>query len=141
VSRRSARRREAGITKAIPEGGTVIGPAKRARRTPSFGGREFPYVVELNIETVTPLREGLELAPLVPRLSRTFPDPVTWSVRMRRALVPLDFREAETIGFDRLLSRRLDELEKEDTEVPTPEALGIHPKFKDDHPAENEVLY
>jgi hypothetical protein len=54
--------------------------------------------VELNIETVSPLREGLELAPLVPRLGRTFPDPVTWSVRMRRALVPLDSRDAEKIG-------------------------------------------
>jgi hypothetical protein len=76
----------------------VTGPAKRARKSPSFAGREFPYVVELSIETVSPLREGLEFPPLVPRLSRTFPDPVTWSVRMRRALVPLDSRDAETIG-------------------------------------------
>ncbi len=80
--------------------GRVIGravvkaSARRARRPPSFGGREFPFVVELRIESLAPLREGLELAPLVPRLRRTFPDPKSWSVRMRRALVPLDARDA-----------------------------------------------
>lgn len=83
--------------------GRVIGravvkaPAKRARRPPSFGDREFPYVVELEIESLAPLRHGLELAPLVPRLKRTFPDPTTWSVRMRRALVSLDARDAALV--------------------------------------------
>lgn len=83
--------------------GRVIGralvkaSARRARRPPSFGGREFPLVVELEIESLAPLREGLELAPLVPRLARTFPDPKSWSVRMRRALVPLDPADAAEI--------------------------------------------
>jgi hypothetical protein len=83
--------------------GRVIGravvksSAKRATQPPSFGGREFPYVVELEIESLAPLRQGLELAPLVPRLKRTFADPTTWSVRMRRALVPLDARDAAII--------------------------------------------
>ena len=76
---------------------TVRALAKRASRPPSFGGREYPYVVELEIESLAPLREGLELAPLVSRLDRTFPDPATWSVRMRRALVPLDANDANEI--------------------------------------------
>lgn len=76
---------------------TVQRAARRAGRAPAFGGREFPYVVELEIESLAPLREGLELAPLVPRLKRTFPDPRSWSVRMRRALVPLAGRDAALV--------------------------------------------
>jgi hypothetical protein len=78
-------------------GATVKAQARRAGRPPSFGGREFPYVVELAIESLAPPREGLELGPLVPRLRRTFPDPRSWSVRMRRALVPLDHADAAVI--------------------------------------------
>jgi hypothetical protein len=85
-------------------GRAIVGSlAKRARRAPSFGDREFPYVVVLDIETLAPLREGLDVGSLVPNLRRTFPDPATWSARMRRALVPLDPRDAETI--DRGLAR------------------------------------
>jgi hypothetical protein len=76
---------------------TVTSPARRAGRPPTFGGREFPYVVELAIESLARLREGVELAPLVPRLKHTFPDPKSWSVRMRRALVPLDPVDAALI--------------------------------------------
>lgn len=86
--------------------------AKQAPTPPSFGGRAYPYVVELEIETLAPLRQGLELAPLVTRLAHTFPDARTWSVRLRRALVPLDDRDAAEI------ERRLDE-----EVAPYPEAL------------------
>ena len=75
----------------------VVAPAQRARPVPTFGGREYPLVVELAIESLAPLREGVELAPLVPKLRATFPDPATWSVRMRRALVPLDEGDATVI--------------------------------------------
>jgi hypothetical protein len=84
--------------------GRVIGravvdaKARRERTPPAFGGREYPHVVELEIESLTPLREGVELAPFVPRLRATFPDAATWSVRMRRALVPLDARDAAVIA-------------------------------------------
>ncbi|HXF97937.1 MAG TPA: hypothetical protein VNJ46_04920 [Gaiellaceae bacterium] len=91
---------------------TVKNRANEVRTPPTFGGREYPYVVELEIETLAPLRHGLELAPLVPRLPRTFPDARTWSVRLRRALVPLDERDAAEI------ERRLDE-----EVAPYPEAL------------------
>ena len=76
---------------------TVSAPAKLVRKAPSFGAKEYPYVVGLDIETLAKLREGLELAPLVPKLRRTFPDPRTWSVRMRRALVLLDIDDAAKI--------------------------------------------
>lgn len=57
-----------------------------------FGDRDFPVGLGLRIERLAPQREGLELAPLVRRL-RTFPDPNSWSARMRRALVLLDDRD------------------------------------------------
>lgn len=75
----------------------VTAPADRSRRAPKFGGREYPYVVELSIESLVPLREGVELAPFVSRLRRTFAEPATWGVRMRRALVPLDTRDARLV--------------------------------------------
>ncbi len=52
-----------------------------------FGGREFSIGVTLRIELLAPLRDGVELAPLVKRLD-AFPSPQSWSARMRRALVP-----------------------------------------------------
>lgn len=75
----------------------VTTAAKRVRRAPTFGDREYPYVVGLAIESLAPVRQGVELAPLVPLLRGTFPDPATWSVRMRRALVPLDPEDAESL--------------------------------------------
>lgn len=79
---------------------TVVRRATRARTPPTFGGRAFPLVVEPRIEALAPLRHGLELAPLVPHLQRTFPDPASWSVRLRRALVPLDASDAELIELE-----------------------------------------
>lgn len=76
---------------------SVAAQAKRERKTPSFGARAYPWVVELDIEALAPLHEGVELAPLVPRLRGTFPDPTTWSARMRRALVALDASDAAEI--------------------------------------------
>jgi hypothetical protein len=73
---------------------TVKSRARRVRRPPSFVGRDFPHVVDLEIETVAPPRGGLELAPLIPLLKRTFPDPTSWSARMRRALVTVDDQDA-----------------------------------------------
>jgi hypothetical protein len=76
---------------------SVVSPARRERKPPSFGTHEYPWVVALAIDSLAPLREGVELAPLVPRLRGTFPDPETWSVRMRRALVPLKASDAAEI--------------------------------------------
>lgn len=82
---------------------TVAAQPGDARQPPVFGEREYPIVVRLVIESLAPLRQGVELAPLVARLRSTFPDPKTWSVRMRRALVPV--RAGDAAVIDRQLSR------------------------------------
>jgi hypothetical protein len=83
--------------------GRVIGSAEvvaapaRLDRPARFGEREFPLGVELRIQTLARRHAGVELAPLVERL-HAFPDPRSWSARMRRALVPLDAHDARLIG-------------------------------------------
>jgi len=94
---------------------TVTTRATRLADPVVFGDREFPYLVKLRIDSLAPLREGVELSPLVKRLPRTFPDAATWSVRMRRALVPLPPAEA------RLLERELRRVTS-----PYPEALSSY---------------
>ena len=84
----------------------VVAPARRLDVPVRFGDREYPYPVELTIERLAPLRQGLELAPLVPRLSGTFPDAGSWSVRLRRALVPLDPGDAATIARELVIVAR-----------------------------------
>jgi hypothetical protein len=71
----------------------VTANAEELEEPVRFGGREFPIGVKLRIQLLAPLRQGVELAPLVERLD-AFPDPQSWSARMRRALVPLASRDA-----------------------------------------------
>jgi hypothetical protein len=75
----------------------VATSARRQLEPVIFSGREYTWVVRLEIEQLAPLRQGVELAPLVPRLARTFPDPKSWSARMRRALVPIEAADARSI--------------------------------------------
>jgi hypothetical protein len=77
----------------------------------AFRGHKYTVGVDLQIERLAPRRDGVELAPLVGRL-RAFPDPRSWSARMRRALVPLPDKDAS------LLERELAKLAP-----PYPEAL------------------
>lgn len=72
---------------------TVTARAAELEEPVRFGERAFPIGVKLRIEQLAPLRQGVELAPLVKRLD-AFPDPQSWSARMRRALVPLPSRDA-----------------------------------------------
>jgi hypothetical protein len=58
-----------------------------------FGDRRYISGCTLDIQSVAPLRDGVELAPLVPQL-HAFPDPRTWSFRLRRPLVRLDEHDA-----------------------------------------------
>lgn len=66
----------------------VLAPVEPLPEPVVFEGRDYPIGCPLHIECLAPLRAGVELAPLVPTLE-SFPDPVTWSARMRRPLVPL----------------------------------------------------
>jgi hypothetical protein len=47
----------------------------------------------LDIQGIAPLREGVELRPLVPQL-HAFPEGPAWSMRLRRPPVPLDKHDA-----------------------------------------------
>jgi hypothetical protein len=68
-----------------------------------FNERHYTSGCTLNIQGVAPLRDGIELRPLVPQL-HAFPDERTWSARLRRPPVPLDEHDAA------LLKRRLNPL-------------------------------
>lgn len=74
--------------------GRVIGlavvnePARRLTKPVRFGKREFVLGLSFKIERLAPMREGVELAPLVPQMA-SFPNPSSWSAVLRRGLVPL----------------------------------------------------
>jgi hypothetical protein len=70
----------------------------------TFREREFGLGFELVIEGIAPPHDGVELATYAGRLD-ALPDPATWSVRMRRSLVPLSKRD--TALLERELRRRL----------------------------------
>ena len=76
----------------------VTAAARAGRRPVRFGAVSYPVEVELAIDTLAPYRGGVELAPLVSRLPGTFPDPASWSARMRRALVPLAEADADLLA-------------------------------------------
>lgn len=81
---------------------TVTEPSAALRQPIRFGGREYPIGIHFRIQCLAPRSEGVELSPLVTRLS-SFPSPPAWSARMRRALVPLTHEDAELL--DRELAR------------------------------------
>jgi hypothetical protein len=55
--------------------------------------RQFAYACDLDIESLAPLRTGVDLAALVPELA-TFPNKTGWTTRLRRPLLPLDKEDA-----------------------------------------------
>ncbi|WP_030771624.1 MULTISPECIES: hypothetical protein [unclassified Streptomyces] len=59
----------------------------------SFGERRFASGCTLRVHGLAPHREGVVLADLVSQLE-VFPDPRHWSVRMRRAALPLPDADA-----------------------------------------------
>ena len=75
---------------------TVTAPSSTLRKPVRFGDREYTIGVPFSIERLAPLRQGVELAPLVPALA-SFPNARAWSGRMRRALVPLTPDDAKLI--------------------------------------------
>ena len=75
----------------------VAGPVRALPEPVRFGDRDFTEGCDLRIEALAPYREGLVLRDLVPRLS-VFPDPASWSVRLRRTVLTLPPRDAELLG-------------------------------------------
>lgn len=58
-----------------------------------FGERRYTSGCTLDIQGVAPLRDGVDLRPIVSQL-HAFPDARTWSIRLRRTLVRLDEHDA-----------------------------------------------
>jgi hypothetical protein len=84
--------------------GRVIGVATIKRRAKDlaepvrFGEKDFPIGVDLAFEALVSKGEGVELAPLITSLPKSFSNPAAWSASLRRALVPFDDKEAEQIA-------------------------------------------
>jgi hypothetical protein len=64
-----------------------------------MAGREFTHECEIALKSLAPFRQGVELAHLVEELE-IFPDKPSWSVRLRRPLVPLPPRDAMRIALE-----------------------------------------
>ncbi|MGA4851328.1 hypothetical protein ACOBQB_35675 [Streptomyces sp. G5(2025)] len=62
----------------------------------SFGGRDFTAGCTLRVHGLAPRHQGVILAELVAQL-QVFPDPKTWSVRMRRASLGLPESDADLL--------------------------------------------
>jgi hypothetical protein len=83
--------------------GRVIGiariarPARRLQQPVKFGERAYIIAVDLKIESLTPHRTGIELLSLLHRLE-SFPDRQAWRFYLRRTLVPLTLRDANTLA-------------------------------------------
>lgn len=75
----------------------VAAPAHDLEEPVRFSGREFSIGIELEITKLLPRGEGIELAPLIPQLSDSFPNSRAWSARLRRALVPIAPSDAKRI--------------------------------------------
>jgi hypothetical protein len=62
-----------------------------------FGERAYPLEIRFQIDSLAPLRDGVELVPLLHRLD-SFPKRRGWSMHLRRALVPLSPHDATVIA-------------------------------------------
>ncbi|MGW0797116.1 hypothetical protein [Streptomyces sp. NPDC002692] len=74
----------------------VASPVRVLEEPVVFGERSFTEGCRLEVSALARFREGLVLRDLVPRLA-VFPDPATWSVRMRRASLSLPPGDAEVV--------------------------------------------
>jgi hypothetical protein len=84
----------------------VRGPLVELDPPMALGGRVFTSACDLGLLELAPFGLGVELSPLVPRLD-AFPDPASWSARMRRPLVAISQNDAGLLG--RALAKRAGE--------------------------------
>ncbi|WP_075738476.1 hypothetical protein [Streptomyces acidiscabies] len=74
----------------------VVSPVRVLEEPVVFGERGFTEGCRLEVAGLARFREGLVLRDLVPRLT-VFPDPATWSVRLRRASLTLPEADAALV--------------------------------------------
>ncbi|GAA4401926.1 hypothetical protein GCM10023168_12000 [Fodinibacter luteus] len=86
--------RDRGLVMGLATVRTSPGPLPEAV---SFRGRDFTTGFDVDIEGVAPLHHGVELGPMAGHLD-FLPDAATWSVRLRRSLIPLSERDASAIS-------------------------------------------
>jgi hypothetical protein len=75
---------------------TVAGDAEVLDEPVRFRDREYQVGFGLAIDGLAEPHDGVELAPLAGELD-ALPEPATWSVGMRRTLLPLSDRDARLI--------------------------------------------
>ena len=80
---------------------SVASPVRPLDDIVELAGRQFPRGCGINMQTLTPYRTGVELAPLVTELEAFAGATSTWGMRLRRSLVPLSSPDAA------LLSRKV----------------------------------
>jgi hypothetical protein len=74
----------------------VTSPVIRLNKPVEFSGRSYPRGCSIAVESLAPWGTGVELQPLVAKLS-AFPDPQTWNMQLRRPLLRLQSDDAEQI--------------------------------------------
>ncbi|MGC5031088.1 hypothetical protein [Micromonospora sp. DT229] len=82
--------------------GRIIGTAvarssvRKLDEPVEIAGRTFVSGCDLRIDSLVPYPGGLELQPLVAQLA-AFPNPQTWSIYLRRALLTLPAQDAQLL--------------------------------------------
>lgn len=94
---------------------TVVSPVRGLDQPIEIAGRSFVSGCDLSIDGVVPYPGGVELQPLVERLS-AFPKPEAWSIYLRRALLTLPPADAKLLA-EALCSRL----------IPREQALPTYP--------------
>jgi hypothetical protein len=81
--------------------GLVIGEAKVKRnvheldRPVSVAGLPYRHIVDISLESLTPFGDGVDLSAYLDDLE-LFPDPRSWTSRIRRTVVPLSDQDRST---------------------------------------------
>jgi hypothetical protein len=92
--------------------GRLIGTAivgtevSRLARPVTFGGRDYSFGCDLKLDSLVPLGDGVELAPLVPVLETLSSAGRGWPSLLRRPLLRLSPNDAEFLSGE--LTNRLD---------------------------------
>ncbi len=99
--------RNPGRDRGLVLGTATVTASRTTGEVVQFRGRDFPVGMRLRITGVAPPHASVELGPLAGTLD-ALPHPATWSVRLRRALVPLSDHDEQLVRdkLDPLLQPR-----------------------------------